>query len=269
MFISKYEKDELHKKIDALSLLVAQATERAQKSEEKAIELSLKISSMEQLQIQQQLKLVEALEEVEEIDGLSDDMFERLKKYESRADAMEKHVAKRYRDHDEMNTDIKFLTNASKNATTDISRLEKRFDTFVDAQNVSHAKVKENMKILAADQNTKHEKISSIERSLEATRAILFGLKKDLGNNRKDLLELCKIAVTRDDPVFALDGGQDAPKTVASEDKPISTEGVNIESLIKAPEAPYGLKKDGTPRKRPGRPIYNIPEIKNEQPLPV
>ena len=66
MFISKYEKDELHKKIDALSLLVAQATERAQKSEEKAIELSLKISSMEQLQIQQQLKLVEALEEVEE-----------------------------------------------------------------------------------------------------------------------------------------------------------------------------------------------------------
>jgi hypothetical protein len=167
-----------------------------------------------------------------------------------------------------MNTDIKFLTNASKNATTDISRLEKRFDTFVDAQNVNHAKVKENMKILAADQNTKHEKISSIERSLEATRAILFGLKKDLGNNRKDLLELCKIAVTRDDPVFALDGGV-APKTVVSEDNTIPTEGVNTEPLTKAPEAPYGLKKDGTPRKRPGRPIYNIPEIKNEQPLPV
>jgi len=268
MFISKYEKDELHKKIDALSLLVAQATERAQKSEEKAIELSLKISSMEQLQIQQQLKLVEALEEVEEIDGLSDDMFERLKKHESRADAMEKHVAKRYRDHDDMNEDIKFLINASNKAATDISRLEKRFDTFVDAQNVSHAKVKENMKILAADQNTKHEKISSIDRSLEATRAILFALKKDVGNNRKDLLELCKIAVTRDDPVFALDGGA-APKTVASEDKPIPTEDVNTEPLIKAPEAPYGLKKDGTPRKRPGRPIYNIPEIKNEQPLPV
>jgi chromosome segregation ATPase len=265
MFISKYEKDELHKKIDALSLLVAQATERAQKSEEKAIELSLKISSMEQLQIQQQLKLVEALEEIEEIDGLSDDMFERIKKYESRAEAVEKHVALRYRVHDDMDREIKILTNASKNATTDISRLEKRFDTFVDAQNVSHAKVKENMKILAADQNTKHEKISSIERSLEATRAILFGLKKDLGNNRKDLLELCKIAVTRDDPVFALDGGA-APKTVASEDKPTPTEGVNTEPLTKAPEAPYGLKKDGTPRKRPGRPIYNIPEIKNEQP---
>ena len=36
--------------------------------------------------------------------------------------------------------------------------------------------------------------------------------------------------------------------------------------ILRTDEAPWGYKKDGTPKKRPGRPIYNIPEIKNEQP---
>ena len=39
--------------------------------------------------------------------------------------------------------------------------------------------------------------------------------------------------------------------------------------IFRTAEAPWGCKKDGAPKKRPGRPVYNIPEIKNEQPLPV
>jgi hypothetical protein len=39
--------------------------------------------------------------------------------------------------------------------------------------------------------------------------------------------------------------------------------------IFRTDEAPWGYKKDGTPRKRPGRPIYTKPETKNEQPLPV
>ena len=39
--------------------------------------------------------------------------------------------------------------------------------------------------------------------------------------------------------------------------------------IFRTNEAPWGYKKDGTPRKRPGRPTYNIPEIKNAEPLPV
>jgi hypothetical protein len=36
--------------------------------------------------------------------------------------------------------------------------------------------------------------------------------------------------------------------------------------IFRTDEAPWGYKKDGTPRKRPGRPIYTKPETKNEQP---
>jgi hypothetical protein len=39
--------------------------------------------------------------------------------------------------------------------------------------------------------------------------------------------------------------------------------------ISKTAEAPWGVKLDGTPRKRPGRPIYTKPETKNEQPLSV
>lgn len=38
---------------------------------------------------------------------------------------------------------------------------------------------------------------------------------------------------------------------------------------ISSIEAPWGYKKDGTPKKRPGRAIPPKPETKNEQPLPV
>lgn len=38
--------------------------------------------------------------------------------------------------------------------------------------------------------------------------------------------------------------------------------------IFKTDEAPWGYKKDGTPRKRPGRQISK-PEVMNEQPLPV
>ena len=39
--------------------------------------------------------------------------------------------------------------------------------------------------------------------------------------------------------------------------------------IFKTDEAPWGYKKDGTPRRRPGRPIYTKPETKNEQPVSV
>ena len=43
MFISKYEKETLQKKVEDLSLLVAITSDRAHKSEEKIVELSLKL----------------------------------------------------------------------------------------------------------------------------------------------------------------------------------------------------------------------------------
>jgi len=95
MFISNYEKETLQKKVEGLSVLLTQASERAQKYEEKIIELSLKLSGVEQLQIQQQLRLVEVVEEIEDIDGLSDEIIERIQKCDSRAEAVEKHVALR------------------------------------------------------------------------------------------------------------------------------------------------------------------------------
>lgn len=51
--------------------------------------------------------------------------------------------------------------------------------------------------------------------------------------------------------------------------KAISAAKKKPSSLFRTDEAPWGYKKDGTPRKRPGRPTYNIPEIKNAEPLPV
>ena len=37
--------------------------------------------------------------------------------------------------------------------------------------------------------------------------------------------------------------------------------------LIKTAEAPWGQKKYGSPRKRPGRPPFTQPTVNNEQPL--
>jgi HD superfamily phosphohydrolase len=270
MFISNYERETLQKKVESLSVLLTQALERAQKSEEKITELSSKILGIEDLQIQQQLKLVEVIEEIEEIDGLSDEIIERIKNCDSRAEAVEKHVALRYRDHDDMEKHVKFLLNASNDAASDIQKVERRLDNFVDIQNANSAKVKEQIKMLDNEQKAKNEKIVNTEKGLLMTRGVLFALKDEVAANKKDLHNFRKIAAIREEPVFVLDGGNTPPKEVAvKKRKTRSTIGIILGPLVKTPEAPYGLKKDGTPRKRPGRPMYNIPEIKNEQPLPV
>jgi hypothetical protein len=270
MFISNYEKETLQKKVESLSVLLTQASERAQKYEEKIIELSLKLSGVEQLQIQQQLKLVEVIEEIEDIDGLSDEIIERIQKCDRRAEAVEKHVAMRYRDHDDMSKDVKFLLNASNDAATGITRVERRLDNFVDIQNANGAKFKEQIKMLDNEQKAKNEKIVNTEKGLAITRGVLFALKDEVATNKKDLHDFRKIAAIREEPVFVLDGGQAPPEMVTVKaKKPRSTKGIILGPLVKTPEAPWGMKKDGAPRKRPGRRTYNIPEIKNEQPLPV
>ena len=270
MFISNYEKETLQKKVEGLSVLLTQASERAQKYEEKIIELSLKLSGVEQLQIQQQLKLVEVIEEIEDIDGLSDEVIERIQKCDRRAEAVEKHVALRYRDHDDMEKHVKFLLKASNDAAADIQKIERRLDNFVDIQNANGAKFKEQIKMLDNEQKAKNEKIVNTEKGLAITRGVLFALKDEVATNKKDLHDFRKIAVIREEPVFVLDGGENPPKKVAvNKRKTRSTKGIKLGPMVKTPEAPYGLKKDGTPRKRPGRRPYNIPVIKNEQPLPV
>jgi chromosome segregation ATPase len=270
MFISNYEKETLQKKVESLSVLLTQASERAQKYEEKIIELSLKLSGVEQLQIQQQLKLVEVIEEIEDIDGLSDEIIERIQKCDRRAEAVEKHVAMRYRDHDDMSKDVKFLLNASNDAATGISRVERRLDNFVDIQNANGAKFKEQIKMLDNEQKAKNEKIVNTEKGLAITRGVLFALKDEVATNKKDLHDFRKIAVIREEPVFVLDGGKESPEVAAVKAKKISPlKGIKRGPFAKTPEAPWGMKKDGTPRKRPGYPAHTKPETKNEQSLPV
>jgi len=36
--------------------------------------------------------------------------------------------------------------------------------------------------------------------------------------------------------------------------------------IFRTDEAPWGYKKDGTPKKRPGKPLPTKPEVTNEQP---
>ena len=254
MFISNYEKETLHRTVENLSLLLTQASERAQKYEEKIAELSSKLSGVEQLQIQQQLKLVEVIEEIEEIDGLSDEIIERIKNCDSRAEAVEKHVALRYRDHDDVAKHVKFLLSASNDAAADIQKIERRFNNFFDIQNANSAKVKEQIKMLDKEQKAKNEKIVSTEKGLTITRGVLFALKDEVATNKKDLHDFRKIAVIREEPVFVLDGGQASPEVAAVKAKKISPlKGIKLGPYVKTPEAPWGMKKDGTPRKRPGR----------------
>jgi hypothetical protein len=267
MFISKYEKEKLQQKVEDLSLLVTQATDRAQKSEEKISELLSKLSSIEEMQIQQRLKTIEVIEEIEDIEGLSDEITTKISTCDLRIEGMEKFFAARYRHYDELEEKFKA---SSKTNQKDLLALEKRLDNFIDRQNVVNTKSGEQIKILADDQKMKYEKVLAVERLLEVTRGVLFGLKKDMAISKKDFNDLCKIAVIREEPVFVLDGGQESPeKPVVKTRKTRSTKGVKLGPLVKTPEAPYGLKKDGTPRKRPGFPIHKIPEIKNEQPLSV
>jgi chromosome segregation ATPase len=270
MFISNYEKETLQKKVESLSVLLTQASERAQKYEEKIIELSLKLSGVEQLQIQQQLRLVEVVEEIEDIDGLSDEIIERIQKCDRRAEAVEKHVAMRYRDHDDVAKHVKFLLSASNDAAADIQKVERRLDNFVDIQNANSAKVKEQIKMLDNEQKAKNEKIVNTEKGLAMTRGVLFALKDEVATNKKDLHDFRKIAAIREEPVFVLDGGKESLEMAAVKAKKISPlKGIKRGPFVKTPEAPWGMKKDGTPRKRPGYPAHTKPEIKNEQPVPV
>jgi hypothetical protein len=158
--------------------------------------------------------------------------------------------------------ELKFLSNASRNAVTDILSLDKRFVNFVESQKDNSTKIKEDIKVLANEQKMKGAKILFVEKSLEVTRAVLFGLKKEVMTNKKDFHNLCKVAITRDEPVFVFDSGQDLLNKVVSKVKrSYPTKGIKLGPLVKTPEAPWGVKKDGGPRRRPGRP----PKITNKQ----
>lgn len=262
MFISKYEKEKLQRKLEELSLLVTQATDRAQKSEEKVLQLSSKLSSVEDKQTKDRKKTVEVVKELEEIDGLSDEITTKIATCDLRINGLEKFFAARYRHYEEMEEKFKASSKANEKI---ISGFEKRLDNFIDRQNSINTKVEEQLKILATDQKMKYEKVLAIERTLEMTRGVLFGLKKEVTANKKDFQDLCKIAVTRDEPIFALAAAEVQPEKsvekVAEEvvEKPVqktrktrSTKGIKLGPLIRTPEAPWGIKKDGTPRKRPG-----------------
>jgi hypothetical protein len=252
MFISKYEKEELQKKIENLSLLVTQTTDRAQKSEEKLLELSMQLLVVEEMQIQQKLKIIEVIEEIEDIEGLSDAVTAKITNCDSRVDGLENFFAARYRHYDDVEKDLKYLTKANKNLASNISSVENRFDDFFVEQNSNSSKVGEQIKMLSSDQKVQFQKILAVERTVAMTRGILFEVKKEATTNKKDLQDLCKIAVTRDEPVFVLE----PPKVAAAKArKSRSTKGVKLGPLAKTPYAPWGLKLDGTPRKRPGKKI--------------
>ena len=255
MFISKYEKETLQQKVENLSLLVAQTSDRAHKSEEKIVELSLKLLSIKEVQSQQRSMVTEVIEEFEDIDGLSDEIIAKITTCDTRLEELEKFLLSRFRNHDEIEKDLKFLSNASKNSVADILRLDKRFNNFFDSQSINSAKIKEDIKVLANEQKMKNAKILFVEKSLEVTRAVLFGLKKEVMTNKKDFHNLCKVSVTRDEPVFVFDSGQDLlNKVVSKVKKSNSLKGRKLGPLLKTPEAPWGLKLDGGPRRRPGRP---------------
>jgi hypothetical protein len=279
MFISKYEKEKLQRKLEELSLLVTQATDRAQKSEEKVLELSLKLSSIEDKQNKDRKKTVEVVKELEEIEGLSDEVTTKIATCDIRLNGLEKFFAARYRHYEEM--EEKFKASCKENQKEFLG-YSKRLDNFIDRQNIINTKVEEHLKILTTDQKMKYEKVLAVERLLEVTRGVLFGLKKDMAISKKDFNDLCKVVVIRDEPIFALAAAEVQPEKVAEKvveevvEKPVqktrktrSTKGIKLGPLIRTPEAPWGIKKDGTPRKRPGARIHNIPEIKNAEPLPV
>ena len=255
MFISKHEKEEIQQKIESLSLLAAQASDRAQKSEEKILELSLKISGLQEAQLQQHLKTIEVIEEFHAINGLSEDIIEKIKKFDSRVDSVEGFIATSLRRYEDMEKEQKSLHNTIKNTTRELLIIDKKVDDFVVAQNMTNEKARGQMKLLYNDQKDTHEKAFSTERLLNSTRAILFGLKNDVAINKDAFQNLCKIAVTRDEPVFVLKA-EEAPTKKQNEKarKSNSTKGIKLGPLLKTPEAPWGVKKDGTPRNRPGRP---------------
>lgn len=265
MFISKSEKEELQQKVEDLLHLATQATERAQKSEEKISELSSRLLNLQEVQIEQQLRTIKVIEEFQEIEGLSDKIVEKITTCDSRVEGMEKFFASRYRHYDEMDKDVESLVKDSKNANTAILGLAKRLDNFIDRQNLGNTKTGDQIKMLSNDQKVQFEKILAVERTVAMTRGILFEVKKETTTNKKDLQDLCKIAVTRDEPVFALTSGEELSEKPAVKAKKIrSTKGIKLGPLVRTPEAPWGLKLDGKPRKQPGRKIKS--EVKNEHP---
>lgn len=249
MFISKYEKEKLQQKVDDLSLLVTQATDRANRSEEKLLELSSKLLSIEEMQVEQRLKAIEVIEEFDDIEGLSDEIIERITTCDSRIEGLQNYFATRFRRYDEMDQELRLAV--------DISSLTERLNKFIDRQNVCNSKFGDHIKTLFADQ--------------KMTRGILFGLKQDVTDNKKDFHKLCKIAVTRDDPVFVFEGEKNLPAKVVGKARKIkSTKGIKAGPLVKTLEAPWGVKKDGSPRKRPGRPaLIKLEGAKNAQPVSV
>ena len=257
MFISKYEKEKLQQKVDDLSLLVTQATDRANRSEEKILELSSKLLSIEEVQMKHRLKVTEVINEFDEIEGLSDEVVAKITTCDSRIQGLENFFASRYRHYDDMDKELQSLSKTSKGATIDISGLTERLDKFIDRQNLCNSKFGEHIKTLFADQ--------------KMTRGILFGLKQDVTDNKKDFHKLCKIAVTRDDPVFVFEGEKNLPAKVVGKTRKIkSTKGIKAGPLVKTLEAPWGVKKDGSPRKRPGRPtLIKLEGAKNAQPVSV
>ena len=262
MFISKSDKEALQQKVENLSLLVTQASERAQKAEEKILDLSSKLLSLQEVQVEQQLRTIRVIEEFEEIEGLSDEIITKITTCDSRVEGLENFFSSRYRHYDEMDKDVKSALTASRNAVSNISSLERRLDDFVGVQNLSGSKVREQIKMLFSEQRIDHEKILAIERTVAMTRGILFEVKKEATTNKKDLQDLCKIAVTRDEPVFELDGGNAMPNKAAVKAKRISPlKGIKRGPFVKTPEAPWGLKLDGTPRKRPGKPLKTKTEV--------
>lgn len=270
MFISKHEKEELQKKIEHLSTLVAQASDRAQKSEDKILELSMKLSSTQDIVIQQQLRTVEVIEEFHEIEGLGDEITEKITKFDSRLNGLEKFFSSRYDHYENVEKELKILQDTSRKANANVSDLESRIGEFIRTQGINSEKFKEQIKTLYNDQKIKNEKVFAVERLLEVTRAVLFALKKEVSNNKQSLLGLSKIAVIREEPVFVLDGGESPPeKPAVKTRKTRSTKGIKLGPLIRTPEAPWGLKKDGTPRKPSGFAARKIQKEKNEQPLPV
>jgi chromosome segregation ATPase len=245
MFISKSEKEELQQKV---------------------LDLSLKLSSIEEMQLAQELRTIKVIKEFEEIEGLSEKIISKITNCDLRAEGLENFFAARYRLYDDVEKDLTSLTKASKNLASNIASLENRFDDFVGMQNANSEKVKDRVRMLDNEQKIKNAKLVSIEKSLEITRGVLFALKNEVAANKKDLHDFRKIAVIREEPVFALV----APEKIAVKAKKISPlKGIKLGPYTKTPEAPWGLKLDGTPRKRPGRPIQTKPETKNEQPLSI
>ena len=97
--------------------------------------------------------------------------------------------------------------------------------------------------------NTEKYQIQMTLRSLQAT---ISDLSRENETMKQAIIELEQKAKSFKKPIGR-------PLKVKKEKKPI----------IRTPEAPYGYKLDGTPKKRPGKPLPTKPEVTNAESLPV